>query len=60
MFQLIGALLAAYVVLAVLRGSVVAKRRAWGERIERETEPHRFWTVIAIYTGLVVALFTIF
>lgn len=60
MFRLLGALLGIYVIFAVVQGSVYAKRRAWGERIERASEPHRFWTVIAIYAALSVALATVF
>lgn len=60
MFDVLGALVAAYVVYAVIEGSVFAKRGPWGERIERAAEPHRFWAVIAVYTGLAVALVTIF
>jgi hypothetical protein len=60
MFALLGALLAAYVVVAVLQGAVIAKRAAWGERIERDTDPARFWTVIAVYSGLAAALVLVF
>jgi hypothetical protein len=60
MFDLLGIALAAYVVLAVAQGAVYAKRAAWGERIERASEPGRFWTVIGIYSALVVALITLF
>jgi hypothetical protein len=60
MFTLLGALLATYVAQAVWRGEVHARRHAWGERISRDAEPHRFWTVIAIYTGLAIALVTVF
>ena len=52
--------MAAYVVYALFEGSVLAKRGAWGERIERASEPHRYWIVIAIYAGLAVALITVF
>jgi hypothetical protein len=60
MFDLLGVLLAAYVVFAVLQGEVVAKRAAWGERIERSAEPERFGTVIAIYGALAAALILLF
>lgn len=60
MFDLLGGLVAAYVVYALFEGSVLAKRGPWGERIERATEPHRYWVVVAIYTGLAIALVTVF
>jgi hypothetical protein len=60
MFDLLGGLVAAYVVYALFEGSVLAKRGPWGERIERAVEPHRYWVVITIYAGLAVALVTVF
>jgi hypothetical protein len=60
MFTLLGTAVSAYVVLAVWRGEVFARRHAWGERIWRDDEPQRFWTVIAIDAGLAVALVTVF
>jgi hypothetical protein len=60
MFDLLGALVAAYVAYALIDGSVLAKRGPWGERIERAAEPHRYWVVIAIYAGLAIALVTVF
>jgi hypothetical protein len=60
MFRLLGLLLALYVGWAVLRGTVHAKRAHWGETIERDADPHRFWTVVAVYAGLAIALVFIF
>lgn len=60
MFDALGVLVAVYVVFALFDGSVLAKRGAWGERIERANEPHRYWVVIAIYAGLAAALITVF
>ena len=60
MFRVLGVLLALYVIWAVLRGSIHAKRAAWGETIERDAEPLRFWTVVAVYVGLVLALMFVF
>ncbi len=60
MFKLLGALLAGYVVLCVLRGQVHARRRLWGETIMRDEAPGRYWTVIVVYSALAVALVTVF
>ncbi len=60
MFPLLGTLLGLYVLVCVLRGEVHAKRAAWGERIARDAEPGRFWTVIVIYAGLALALAFVF
>jgi uncharacterized BrkB/YihY/UPF0761 family membrane protein len=59
MFRLLGVLLALYVGWSVLRGTIHAKRAAWGETIERDADPQRFWTV-ALYVGLALALVFIF
>jgi hypothetical protein len=44
----------------VLRGTIHAKRAAWGETIERDADQQRFWTVVALYVGLALALIFIF
>ncbi len=60
MFKLLGALLAAYVVLCVLHGRVHARRGLGGETIVRDDAPGRFWTAIVVYSALTIALFTVF
>lgn len=59
-FTLIGILLAAYVLYAVATGEVIAKAGAGSRRVRRHDAPGYYWTVIAIYAGLAVALFTVF
>jgi hypothetical protein len=56
MFDLLGALLGLYVVYAIANGAVHAKRGPWGETVSRTQSPEYFWTVIAIYAALSVAL----
>jgi hypothetical protein len=61
-FKLLGILVAIYVVFAAYDGRVYAER-AWLRRpsmVERSAEPRWFWTVIAIYGALAVALITVF
>jgi hypothetical protein len=60
MFKLLGVLVAAYTLLAVLRGEVVAKKGPWARVVSRETSPRYFWVVIVIYAGLAVAMITVF
>lgn len=60
MFKLIGAAVALYTVLAVASGKVYAKSGVWGSSISRQDAPKRFWTVIAVYAALSVALLTVF
>jgi hypothetical protein len=61
-FKLLGIAVAIYVVFAAFDGRVYAER-AWLRRpsmVERSAEPRWFWTVIAIYGALAVALITVF
>jgi hypothetical protein len=60
MFRLLGALLACYVGLCIVRGSVFAKRGAWGGSNEIDAEPERFWSTIVIYIALAAALIFVF
>jgi hypothetical protein len=49
-----------YTAYAALTGSVYAKSGPGGRLVSREESPEYFWTVIAIYSGLSVALLTVF
>ncbi|WP_146908100.1 hypothetical protein [Arenimonas daejeonensis] len=60
MFKLIGVLVALYTALAVLRGEVFAKHRAWGQTVRRDERPRYFWAVIGVYSLLALALFFVF
>ncbi len=56
LFDLLGGMLGLYVGYAVIDGKVYAKHRAWGRSWSRVENPVRFWTIIAIYTTLAIAL----
>jgi hypothetical protein len=60
MFKLLGVLVAAYTVISAMRGEVFAKSGVWGRTVTRADSPRDFWTIIAIYAALSVALFTVF
>jgi hypothetical protein len=60
MFKVLGVLLAAYVVVAIVRGEVYAKAGVWGRIVDRATSPGYFWTVVCLYSGLALALVTVF
>jgi hypothetical protein len=60
MFRLLAAGLALYVAYAVLRGEVYVKAGPSGRSVSRTDSPEFFWTTIAIYAGLAVALATVF
>lgn len=60
MFKLLGVVLAVYVCHAVATGRVIAKAGAGSREVLRDESPGYYWTVIAIYAGLSVALFTVF
>lgn len=60
LFKALGTLLALYVVYALATGRVYAKHRWWGRSWERDTDPLPYWTGIAVYGGLSVALWFVF
>jgi len=59
-FQVLGALLALYIAYAIVTGRVFAKHRWWGKTILRDESPGEFWTVIALYAALTLALVFVF
>ncbi|MEX0960757.1 MAG: hypothetical protein WDZ63_15865 [Burkholderiales bacterium] len=62
MFKALGILVACYTLWAAIDGKVLAKQGGLrGPRqIHKGEEPTYFWTVIAIYGGLAVAMMTVF
>lgn len=60
MFSLLGALLAAYVVYGVATGAIIAKAGPGMRTVRRTESPGYYWTVIALYAALAVALCTVF
>ena len=56
LFKALGFVLAGYVVIAVLCGEVYAKSGVWGRTFRRMDGPRRYWSAIAAYTVLSVAL----
>lgn len=59
-FDLLGVLVAIYVVYSVYSGSVMARSGISWRRHERDGQPRSFWSVIAVYSLLAIALITIF
>lgn len=55
-FDTLGVVLALYTAYAAESGRVYTRHRAWGRTVLRSDEPRYFWCVIAIYSGLSVAL----
>jgi hypothetical protein len=60
LFPLLGLLVGAYTIYAVVTGSVYAKSGPRGRVVSREDSPEYFWVVIAIYAGLTLALLFLF
>jgi hypothetical protein len=60
MFKAVGALLLAYAMYAILRGEVYAKAGPVGRIVARATSAGYYWTVVAIYALLALALMTVF
>lgn len=58
--DVLGLFVALYVVRAVMTGDVFAPLGARERTVERETDSRRFWTAIALYAALSVALITLF
>lgn len=56
LFTALGVLVAGYVVLAVLNGSVYAKSGVWGRTFRRLDQPLRYWSALAAYALLSAAL----
>lgn len=59
-FTILGVLVGGYALYAALKGEVYAKSGVWGKVVSREESPQYFWTIIAIYACLAVALVTVF
>jgi hypothetical protein len=60
MFIFLGIAVGIYTAYAASTGSVYARSRWSGRVIVREESPWLFWTAIASYAALAVALVTIF
>jgi hypothetical protein len=60
MFEALGILPGLYTAYAVATGSVFAKSGPRGRRVARSAAPRYFWTAIAIYAGVSIALLTVF
>jgi hypothetical protein len=56
LFRALGLLLAGYIVVAVLSGAVYAKSGVWGRTFKRAEMPLRYWSAIAAYALLSLAL----
>jgi hypothetical protein len=60
MFKVLGVLLAGYTIYAAVRGEVYAKAGPGARRVARNESAGYFWVVIVIYSGLSLALLTVF
>ena len=60
MFVFLGILVGLYTAYAACTGTVYARRGAGGGVIERAESPVYFWTVIACYAALAIAMITVF
>ena len=55
-FRLLGVLLGLYVAYGLAHGEVYARSGVWGRTFYRDQDAWRYWSTIAIYCGLTVAL----
>ena len=56
LFRLLGVLLAGYIVVALHKGAVYARSGGWGRSFTRAEEPLRYWSAMAAYALLALAL----
>jgi len=56
LFKGLGLLLAGYIFVAILSGEVYARSGVWGRTFNRAEEPVRYWSAIAAYGLLSLAL----
>jgi len=56
LFKALGLLVAGYVLIAILSGAVYVKSGIWSRAFRRTDRPLRYWSAIAVYTLLAVAL----
>jgi hypothetical protein len=60
MFKMLGILVLFYTFYGAHKGEIYAKSGVWGKTISKAESPNYFWSVIAIYTGLGLALIFLF
>ena len=60
MFRLMGVVVALYTISAIIRGEVYARDGPGGRTVSRIRSPEYFWTVIATYAALSIALIAFF
>lgn len=60
LFDLLGVLVALYVVASVVAGHVYVRSGPWGTRVHRDEQPRRYWIGIGVYAALAVALVAVF
>lgn len=60
LFDVLGVLLALYLAWALVRGEVLAKSGPGARRFVRGESPRGYWTTMAIYAALAVALVVAF
>lgn len=60
MFRILGILLLFYVGYCLLTGRVYGVYHAWGRSFQRDTDPWHYWSTLAVYILLSIALFFLF
>jgi len=60
MFKILGSLLLGYVAYCLYTGRTFAKSGAWGREFARDEAPFHYWSSVAVYALLAIALMTVF
>jgi hypothetical protein len=56
MFRLLGILLLCYVGYGIFIGRVYGRYHAWGRTFTRDGDPWHYWSTLAVYSLLAIAL----
>jgi hypothetical protein len=60
MFRIFGIVLLCYVGYCFLAGQVYGRYHAWAKTFGRDTDPWHYWSTLAIYILLAIALIFLF
>jgi hypothetical protein len=60
MFKILGALLICYVAHGLSTGQIYGRYRAWGRTFRRDDDPWLYWSTMAVYSLLAMALIFLF
>jgi hypothetical protein len=57
MFKVLAIPLLGYVIYSMSQGAIFTKSGVWGRTFRRTEEPWSYWSSVAAYSGLAIAMF---